>query len=107
MVLEVWELQKIYECLKQLLKKNSQTDLKSSKLCNEAVSFGVIHKLRWQDFGYFDHLLPFVNFFYGINVDKKWTFLDYLPNSSFKRSLWTAPMVKKYLISIYLQKENK
>ena len=30
---------------------------------------------------------PCVNIFYGINVDKMWTFLDYLPTSSCKRSL--------------------
>ena len=26
-----------------------------------------------------DHLLASVDLFYGINVDKIWTFLDYLP----------------------------
>ena len=30
--------------------------------------------------GFFDHLPPCVYIFYGINVDKKWTFLDYLPH---------------------------
>ena len=29
--------------------------------------------------------------FYSITVDKKWTFLDYLPTSSCKRSLLTTP----------------
>ena len=33
----------------------------------------------------FDHLPPCVD----ILVDKKWTFLDHLPTSSCKRSLWT------------------
>ena len=28
--------------------------------------------------------------FYGMNIYKKWTFLDHLPNSSCKR-LWTTP----------------
>ena len=28
---------------------------------------------------FFDHLPPCVDIFYGIHVDKKWTFLDYLP----------------------------
>ena len=36
---------------------------------------------------FFDHLLPCVDIFYGINVDKKWTFLDHLPTLSCKRSL--------------------
>ena len=40
------------------------------------LGLGVVHKLRWQDF---DHLPPCVDIFYGMNVDKKWTFLDHLP----------------------------
>ena len=36
---------------------------------------------------------PFVDIFYLINVDKKSTFLDYLPPSSCKHSLWTTPYV--------------
>ena len=40
---------------------------------------------------FFDHLHPFVVTFYGINVDKKWTFLDHLPTLSCKCSLWTTP----------------
>ena len=36
---------------------------------------------------FFDHLSPCVDIFYGINVDKKWTFLEHLPTSSCKRSL--------------------
>ena len=50
---------------------------------------GVVHKLRWRNFGF--SWPPCVDIFYGINVDKKWTFLDHLPTSSCKRSLWTAP----------------
>ena len=34
-----------------------------------------------------DHLPPCVEIFYGMNVDKRWTFLDHLPTSSCKRSL--------------------
>ena len=34
-----------------------------------------------------DNLPPYVYIFYGINVDKKWTFWDHLPTSSCKRSL--------------------
>ena len=40
---------------------------------------------------FFDHLPPCVDIFYGINLDKKWKFLDPLPTSSCKRSLWTIP----------------
>ena len=47
---------------------------------------------------FFDHLPPWVDIFYGMNVDKKWTFLDRLPTSSCKRSLWTTPNEKKYLL---------
>ena len=36
---------------------------------------------------FFDHLPPCVDIFYGMNVDKKWTFLDNLATSSCKRSL--------------------
>ena len=39
----------------------------------------VVHKLRWQDLGFFYHLPPCVDMFYFMNVDKKWTFLDHLP----------------------------
>ena len=45
----------------------------------DQIRLGAIHKLRWQDFSFFDHLPPCVDIFYGINVDKKWTFLDHLP----------------------------
>ena len=31
---------------------------------------------------YFDHLPPSIDIFYGMNVDKKWTFSDHLPTSS-------------------------
>ena len=40
-----------------------------------------------------EHLPSYVDISYGINVDKKWTFLDHLPTSSCKRSLWTTPML--------------
>ena len=40
---------------------------------------------------FFDHLTPFIDIFYLINIDKKLTFLNYLPPSSCKRSLWTTP----------------
>ena len=60
-------------------------------VCNFFSSQGGVHKLCWQVLGFFDHLPPFVDIFYLMNVDKKWTFLDYLPTSSCRRSLWTAP----------------
>ena len=40
---------------------------------------------------FLEHLPPCVDRFYSITVDKKWTFLDYLPTSSCKRSLLTTP----------------
>ena len=57
---------------------------------------GAVHKLRWHDFGFFDHLPPCVDIFYGSNIDKNWPFLDYLPTSSCKHSLWTTPYRKGY-----------
>ena len=30
---------------------------------------------------FFDHLPPCVDIFYGMNVDKKWTFLDHVPTT--------------------------
>ena len=47
-------------------------------------SLGVVHKLR---LAFFDHLPPCMDIFFGMNVDKKWTFLDHLSTSSCKRSL--------------------
>ena len=56
---------------------------------------GVLHKQCWQDVGLFYHLPPCVDIFYDMNVDKKWTFLDHLPNLSCKRSLWMTLNEKK------------
>ena len=39
---------------------------------------GGVHKLRLQHLAFFDHLLPYVDIFYGMNIDKKWTFLNHL-----------------------------
>ena len=43
---------------------------------------------------FFDHLPPSIDIFYPIDVDGRSTFLDYLPPSSCKRSLWTTPYAK-------------
>ena len=48
--------------------------------------------------GLFYPLPPWVDIFYGMNVDKKWTFLDHLPTSSCKRSFWTAPNPFVYML---------
>ena len=42
----------------------------------------------------YDHLPPYVDIFYLMNVDKKMIFLDYLPTSSFQCSLWLLPSPK-------------
>ena len=42
---------------------------------------------------FFDHLSTCIDIFYGMNADKKWTFLDHLPTSSCKRILWTTPNI--------------
>jgi hypothetical protein len=47
-----------------------------------------IHRSSW--FGFFWPPTPLYWHFYGINIDKKLTFLDYLPTSSCKRSLRTT-----------------
>ena len=49
-------------------------------------------------FGFFLTTYPCVDIFYGINLDKKWIFLDHLPTSSCKRSLWTAPNPFVYML---------
>ena len=46
-----------------------------------SLHIGVVHKLRWQDFGFFWQPTPSVDIFYLMKVDKKSTFLDYLPPS--------------------------
>ena len=71
----------------------------SFDLKNFKIYLGVIHKLHWLHIlAFFDHLLLCVDIFYGMNVDKKRTFLDHLPTSSCKRSLWTPP---KVLVTLY------
>ena len=35
------------------------------------IPLGVVHKLRWQDLGFFDHLSPFDDIFNGMNIDNK------------------------------------
>ena len=66
----------------------------NTSLCQEdtcLVTFGGVHKLRWQVcVFFFDPLPPYVDIFYLINVDKNKTFLDYLPTSPCKCSLWTT-----------------
>ena len=69
---------------------NSLSVLKIHQVSTHAL--GVIHKLRWQDFCFFWPPTPLRWHFYGMNVDKKWTFMDHLPTSSCSKcSLWTAP----------------
>ena len=57
------------------------------------------HKLRWQVFWvFFDHVPPWprsVNIFYLINIDKKSTFLDYLPLPLFLFNVvWERPSTR-------------
>ena len=78
----------------KLLTNFSKFKINISQQClhiNPQFCQGVVHKLRWQDFFLTTYHLPFVDIFYGINVDKKWTFFDHLPTSSCKRSLGTPP----------------
>ena len=53
---------------------------------------------------YVDKILAFFDqlHFYGINVDKKWTFLDSQPTSSCKRSLWMPPKANTFKLLIIL-----
>ena len=50
----------------------------SSKIWTCLFLLGAIHKLRWQDFGFFWPPTPLRDIFYFMNVDKKSTFLNYL-----------------------------
>ena len=52
---------------------------------------GCVHKLRRQDFGFFWPPTPLRWHFLWYECWQKWTFLDHLPTSSCKRSLWTTP----------------
>ena len=54
---------------------------------------------------FFDSPTPRVDIFYGMNVDKKWTFLDHLPTSSCKHSLWTSPNAK-WSLSLWIKLAN-
>ena len=56
------------------------------------LGLGAVHRLRWQDFGFFWPPTPLNWIFYGINIDKKETFLDPMPTSCCKRSFWTTPL---------------
>ena len=56
----------------------------------------VVHKLSWQDFHFFWPPTPCIDDSNGMNVDKKWTFLDHLPTSSCQHSLWTTPYLFEY-----------
>ena len=53
------------------------------------------------------HLHPCVDIFYGMNFDKKWTFLDHLPTSSCKRSLLTQHDTHLGRLSIVISKKLK
>ena len=57
---------------------------------------GGVHKLRLQDFSFFDHLPPSVYIFYGNKSLQKIDFIDHLPPSSCKRSLWTPPYIYQH-----------
>ena len=59
-----------------------------------------IHKLRWQDFAFFDRLPPCIHIFEGMNINKKWTFSDHLATLSCKCSLWTPPNWNIFLFLI-------
>ena len=67
-------------------------NLNYSSILAFGVNAYVIHKGVFTNYvdkilAFFDHLPPSVDIFYGMNVENKWTFLDYLPTLSCKRSL--------------------
>ena len=72
--------------------KGPENKLDSTESTWDLTSYlGVVHKLRWQVFGFFDHQSHCVDIFNGMIIEKKWPFMDHLPTSSCKRSLWTTP----------------
>ena len=72
----IWPLFICYFNLKRLLwNKIKEAAGTANKL---TLILGVVHKLRWQDFGFFWPPTPYVDIFYGMNVDKKWWFLGNL-----------------------------
>ena len=61
--------------LERLLPKNQHTQKKSLNFDNwcKGSFTNYVDKIL----AFFDHLSPCVDIFYGINVDKMWTFLDH------------------------------
>ena len=55
----------------------------------------VVHTLGWQDFGFLYHLPPWVDIFYDMKVDKKWTFLDHLYIPRFVTVVCERPQATK------------
>ena len=49
---------------------------------------------------FFDHLPPYIDIFYCINVDKKWTFLDHPPTLSCKRSFVNNPLYHNITLNV-------
>ena len=56
-------------------------------------TLGAIHKLLWQVFGFFWPSTMRTTNPPSLKVSTLLTFLDYLPTSSCKGSLWTTPLV--------------
>ena len=68
---------------------------------------GVVHKLRWQDFGFFWILPTCIDIFYGMNVDKKCTFLDHLSAYFVLNVFCVRPPRNSTHTHLFLQKFEK
>ena len=58
-----------------------------------STTYGVVHKLCQQDYGFFDHLPPPFTFSTLRTFTKSQHFFNYLPPPSCKRSLWMSPIL--------------
>ena len=83
-----------------------KADLSSKKASFSNLRLQKMEDIRGQFTNYVDKFLGFLDhlpplrwhvLFYLITVDKKSTFVDYLPTSSCQRSLWTTPYCKMHL----------
>ena len=85
-----------WQCKKNLHLHVSVLTVCWKQIIMQLLTLGVVHKLRWQDFGFFWPPTPSVDIFHGMNIDKKWTFLYHLPIMSCKRRLWTTSYPRVY-----------
>ena len=83
---------RVFKISAEKVQKHERTIINAYRIKFEFLGFGGIYKLCWQGFWLFLTTCSptYVYIFYLIIVDKKSTFLDYLPTSSCQHSLWVS-----------------